>query len=83
MFTSDPFGRNWLRNPSKKQVILVSVIWFVGFACNLLAYTNFFTELPTDNKYIIVHVLQLSATLITAVALFNYFRNRKARNMQQ
>lgn len=66
---------NWVKNPNKKQVVVLSLIWTTGLTLLLLAMTNFFTESPLQRKNLsMVFLIFLSAFWVFYVYR-NYLRN--------
>lgn len=71
--------RNWVKNPTKREVILVSIAWFAAAFLIILSVTNFFTESIFNKKYAMLYFL-LIASIITVIKVFsNYFRNQKIK----
>jgi len=67
----------WIKQPSKKQVIIVVPVWIVGILCSLLAVTNFFTESLFQGKYFILDGLNIASTLVVITVVKNYLANNK------
>lgn len=68
---------SWLSQPSKKQTIMVTLLWAFGILCSLLAETNFFTENLFQSKNSVLNSLHIAATIITITVIKNYFANMK------
>jgi uncharacterized membrane protein len=67
----------WLTNPTKKQVILVSLLWVTGLLLVLLATSDFFTENPFILQNLILFVIA-SLSVITLITMFvNYSKNKR------
>ena len=69
--------KNWIQNPSKKQVILFGIAWFVGALLLILASTNLFTESLFQRRYIATNVLMLLSTTTFVAVLVNYLKRKK------
>ena len=67
----------WVKNPSKKQTILIVAVWLLGIICSLLARTNFFTEYEFGIRYILVDSINLAATVVVVMVVRNYFKNQR------
>ena len=63
---------SWIQNPSKKQVILFGIAWFVGALLLILASTNLFTESLFQRRYIATNILMLLSTTTFVAVLENY-----------
>jgi K+-sensing histidine kinase KdpD len=67
---------NWVKNPNKKQVIVLSIIWLVGLTFMLMAMTNFFAESPFQRKNLSMAFL-ISLVTYTVFSVYrNYFKNK-------
>jgi uncharacterized protein involved in response to NO len=61
----------WITNPSKRQVILFSILWLIGIALLVISMTDLFTKSIFQRKYIMMYLLILGST----VTIFKLFRN--------
>ncbi|MDQ2721541.1 MAG: hypothetical protein M3Z26_17525 [Bacteroidota bacterium] len=66
---------NWVKNPNKKQVVVLSLIWLACLIPMLLAMTNFFTESPFQRKNLSLVFLIFLATFQVFNVYRNYLRN--------
>jgi hypothetical protein len=66
---------NWIKNPTKKQIILVTIVWLVGVLLLVISMTDFFNK-----KYILFYFLILGTSYIIFKIYFNYFKNKKSNN---
>jgi len=66
---------NWVKNPNKKQVVALSLIWVAGLTLMLLAMTNFFTESPFHRKNLSMAFILFAATFTVFNVYRNYLRN--------
>ena len=64
---------NWVKNPNKKQVVVLSLIWLACLIPMLLAMTNFFTESPLVRRNGLVILLVTFPTIILIRMIRNYF----------
>jgi uncharacterized membrane-anchored protein len=67
---------DWVKNPTKKQVVMASLIWLIGLILLLLPMTDFFSESPLKRKFLGVALLLVMATFTLFCVYLNYFRNR-------
>jgi len=67
----------WYANPTKKQVVLFTILWFVAILLLIVGTTSAFTESFFNRKYTVIYILLIGATLSTARLIRNYFRNKK------
>jgi hypothetical protein len=72
--------RNWLKNPTRKEVILVVSVWFIAEMLSLLAVTNMFSENLLTRPNLILNSLNFATTLIIIAAIANYIRNKKKQD---
>jgi hypothetical protein len=66
---------DWVKNPTKKQVIAITLLWFAGLILSLLPMTNFFTESPLHKKYLVFGLFILMATYTIFCVYRNYIKN--------
>lgn len=76
-------NNTWIQQPSRKQVVIVSSIWFFGIICLLIAQTNFFTESLFQGKYFVTHTLMAGSTLAVVIMFKNYFKHKKVLSKNQ
>lgn len=69
--------RNWLKNPTPKEAFLVFSVWLLSVVMTLAAASDLFTVNPLENVKIAVGSIHFLSTAITAVAVINFFRNRR------
>jgi len=67
---------NWFKNPSHKQIILSTLLYFTGILLLILSMTDLFTESIFQGKYSLIYFLILGSTLTTLKIHLNY-RNLK------
>ena len=68
---------SWVSNPTKKQPIIVGVLWFIGIFLLTLAITDLFTKSFFGNVNLILLFLMLGSTATFAKVLLNYFKMKK------
>ena len=68
---------SWVKNPSKKQVVLFGIAWFVGALLLILASTNLFTESLFQRRYIATNILMLLSTVTFVTILMNYLKRKR------
>jgi len=68
--------KNWMNNPSKKNVILFTGASFLGIALLILSTTNLFTESFFQKKYLLIYFLMIGSTVATIKLNINYWKNK-------
>ena len=66
--------KNWINNPSRKQMILFSLVYFTGIVLLVLSMTNIFTESIIQRKYIIIYFLIIGSTIAAIKVHYNYWK---------
>ena len=61
----------WYETPTKKQMILVVLLFVTGLILVFISITNLFTETPLKARFIIMYLLMLGS----AMTVFNVCRN--------
>jgi hypothetical protein len=69
---------DWIKNPTKKQVLIVFFTWVTGIILLTLSMTNLFTENPLKGKYAILYLLIITATITMISVCINYFKNKRS-----
>ena len=67
--------RNFIKNPTIKNLILFTLLWFVGILLLTLSTTDLFTESFFQKKYVIIYFLMIGSTIATGKLYFNYWKN--------
>jgi len=62
---------NWMKNPSRKQLILFTALWILANTLLILSMTDLLTESVFQGKYIMIYLLMIGSSLAT----FNLYRN--------
>ena len=65
---------NWINNPSRKQIILFTLVYLIAVLLLVLSMTNLFTESIIQKKYIMIFFLIISSTLATIKVHLNYWK---------
>lgn len=67
--------KNFFYNPTKTQLILWTVIWFIGTLLVVLADTDFFTQYPSYNDGILfgLPLSVIGFTVVIIILYWNYF----------
>jgi hypothetical protein len=68
--------RNFIKNPTIKNLILFTLLWFVGILLLTLSTTDLFTESFFQKKYVIIYFLMIGSTIATGKLYFNYWKNK-------
>ena len=68
--------RNFIKNPSKKNLVTFTILWLLGIVLLTLSITNLFTESFFQGKYVMIYLLMIGSTIATIKLYRNYWRNR-------
>lgn len=68
--------RNYIKNPSKKNLILFTLLWLISILLLTLSMTDFFVERFFQKKYFMLYFLMIGSTLSTAKVFINYRKNK-------
>jgi hypothetical protein len=68
--------RNYIKNPSKKNLILFTLLWLLGILLMTLSMTDLFAERFFQKKYFLLYILMIGSTLSTAKVFINYRKNK-------
>ena len=68
--------KNWIANPSKKQLIFFVCLCLIAWVLLSLPMTNYFTESPFKRSYYFYYMLLIASLFMSAKVLRNYFRNK-------
>lgn len=64
---------NWMKAPTKTQLILFTLLSGFGITLLILVVTHLFTENPFRKQYLILHFLTLGSAIATIKLHVNYF----------
>jgi len=68
--------RNFMKNPSIKNLILITLLWFVGIILLTLSTTDLSTESFFQKKYVMIYFLIIGSTIVKGKLYFNYWKNK-------
>ena len=68
--------RNFIKNPTSKNLISFTLLWFIGIFLLTLSTTDSFTESFFHKKHIIIYFLMIASTIATAKIHINYWKNK-------
>jgi hypothetical protein len=68
--------RNYIKNPSKKNLILFTLLWLISILLLTLIMTDVFVERFFQKKYLTLYFLIIGSTLSTAKVFINYRKNK-------
>lgn len=69
---------NWIKTPTKKHLIIITVVWFIAVITIVLGRTNMFSKTFLDIKYLITYYVLLYSAFIVLKAYRNYFKNNRS-----
>jgi len=69
--------RNWINNPTKKQLILFTAIWVAGIFLLTIAITDMFRESFFQKRSLMIYILMIISTIATAKLHVNFRNNLK------
>jgi len=72
----DSIKNKWIDNPSKKNLIISTAIWFAGIFLLILSLTDFFKESFFSKKYLLIYLLMILATVSVVKIHRNYWKNK-------
>ena len=72
--------RNLINNPTKKNLIIFTIIWALGIILLILSMSNLLTENIFKGKYVMIYFLIIASTLPVFKMYNNYFKNKKSHN---
>jgi TRAP-type C4-dicarboxylate transport system permease large subunit len=68
---------SWLKTPTKKQVLLVFITWFVSIFLITIAMTDFFGKSFLQKGYFTIYLMMIVATAIVIRVARNYWKTRQ------
>ena len=74
-------GNNkWLdvKNPSKNNLIVFSLIWLISNALLIISITDLFSESFFQKKHVMIYVLMISSTYAVLKLFINYSKFNKS-----
>ena len=73
--------RNFITNPSKKNLIIFTLLWFLGIVLLTLSATDLFTESFFQKKYVLIYFLMIGSTITTIKLYKNYWKNKNLNSL--
>ena len=67
----------WFTDPSKKQLIIITLVWAICVSTIVLDKTDFFTTSFWNTDYFITYSVLLYSVYLLRTIYTNYFRARK------
>lgn len=77
---TDKQNEHWVTHPTKKNLLIIVTVWFVGISLQILAVTDLFTESFFNKRYIFTYALMVMSTWITFKVVSNYLRAKGTAN---
>jgi hypothetical protein len=68
---------DWTKRPTKKQIIVITVLWLVSVLLLVIAITDFFHTSILSKKDIFSYFLILWVSYTVFKIYLNYFKNKK------
>lgn len=63
---------SWFERPSKKQLIILIIIWLFGITLSILAITDLFSQNFFQKGSLIMYFIMIGATISVMKAWANY-----------
>jgi hypothetical protein len=63
---------SWFERPSKKQLIILIIIWLFGITLSILAITDLFSQNFFQKGSLIMYFMMIGATISVMKAWANY-----------
>ena len=73
----DETEKDWVKNPTIKQLSYVIILWVVSIEFIIISITDKFTKSFIQNDQYIMYLLILGSTLTVIYMIRNYFKNKK------
>lgn len=70
---------HWIKNPTKKQLIVVVLLGLTSSFLLLLSITNFITESPFQGKFSGSFFLILASVFVVYKSCRNYYKNNSIK----
>ena len=67
---------NWMNNPTKKQVILFTALWFVGNFLLVISLTDLFRENFFQQGSFMIYSLMTMSTVTIVKQHLNYLKHK-------
>ena len=72
---------NWIKNPSKKNLILFTILWVLGITLLILSMSNFLTENIIQKRYVTLYFLIIVSSLTVFKLHINFWKNHNSRKI--
>jgi len=72
---------NWYQNPTKKTLVIFSLLWLISNVFLILALTDLFTESPLKGKNIIMIILMIGSTFSVSQLYIRYYKKNKVEKL--
>jgi hypothetical protein len=69
--------RNWVTHPTKRNLLIIVTIWFVGNGLLILSTTDLFTESFFNKKYVMTYAMMIMSTWTNFKVIRNYSKTRE------
>lgn len=69
-------SNNIFFNPTKKAVIIITILWVISNFLLLISITDLFTESFFQKKYVMIYFLMLGSTVAVVKLHRNYWKCR-------
>jgi hypothetical protein len=66
---------NIFKNPSLKNVMMLSLLWFISNMLLVLSITDLFSDSFLQKRYLIVYFVMIASTTSIIRIYHNYFKN--------
>lgn len=70
--------RNWVTEPTKKEMVMVLIAWGVGLILTVIAMTDIFTKSVFQSKNILLLFVLLFSTFVMMKVCGCYMKNNDA-----
>jgi uncharacterized membrane-anchored protein len=74
---------NWINNPSKGIVLLISILWLISAFLLVFAVTDFFTESFFQRKFLTIYMLLATSAFTTVIIHIKYWSSKERKNTQK
>lgn len=71
---------NFIKNPSRKNLILFTSLWLFEIILFILSVTNLFTESFFQKEYLVIYLLIISSTILIINIYTNYRKNENSQS---
>jgi hypothetical protein len=68
--------RDFINHPSKKTLILFTLLWFIGTVLLILSTTDVFSNSFFQKKYMMLYFLMICSTIMVIKLYLNYWKQK-------